>query len=90
MSWSRAFQWPVTPKVGFAVRATGGGLSIGNASTYMWDAEFAALFRLSRRFLLTAGYRSFKYDRKDGEGEDEVRQKVSVTGPTIGLSLGIF
>lgn len=84
------FQWPATPKVGFAVRATGGGLGIGNASTYMWDAEFAALFRLSRRFLLTAGYRTFKYDRKDGEGEDEVRQKVTVMGPFIGLSFGIF
>ncbi len=85
-----AFHWPVTPKVSFAVRATGGGLGIGNASTYMWDAEFTALFQLSRRFLLSAGYRSFKYDRKDSEGEEEVRQKVTVMGPTIGLSFGIF
>lgn len=84
------FHWPVTPKVGFAVRATGGGLNIGNASKYLWDAEFAAFFRLSRRFLLSAGYRQFKYERTDGEGDSEVTQKVTVTGPAIGLSIGIF
>lgn len=85
-----ALHFPVTPKVGFLVRATGGGLSIGNASKYLWDAEFVALFRLSRRFMISAGYRQFKYDRKDGSGDDEVRQTVTVTGPEIGLSLGIF
>lgn len=85
-----AMHFPVTPGVGFLVRATGGGFGIGNASDYMWDAEFAALFRLSRRFMLSAGYRQFKYDRIDGSGDDMVRQKVAVTGPAIGLSIGIF
>ena len=85
-----AMHFPVTPRVGFLVRATGGGFGIGNASTYMWDAEFAALFRLFRRFMLSAGYRQFKYDRTDGSGDDMVRQKVAVTGPAIGLSVGIF
>lgn len=83
-------QFPVTPKVGFLVRVTGGGFGIGNASDYMWDAEFIALFRLSNRFLISAGYRQFKYDRTDGSGSDEVRQTVTVTGPAIGLSIGIF
>ena len=85
-----AMHFPVTPEVGFLVRATGGGLGIGNASSYLWDAEFVALFRLSRRFMISAGYRQFKYDRKDGSGDDEVRQTVTVTGPEIGLSIGIF
>ena len=78
--------FPVTPKVSFLVRATGGGFGIGNASSYIWDAEFAALFRLSERFLVSAGYRQFKYDRKD----DGLQQTVTVTGPAIGLSIGIF
>ena len=78
--------FPVTPKVGFLVQATGGGLSIGNASDYMWDAEAAVLFRLSRRFLLSAGYRQFQYDRT----ADNIRQKVSVYGPFIGLTIGFF
>lgn len=82
--------FPVTPGVGFLVKATGGGFGIGSASTYMWDAEFVALFRLARRFLLSAGYRQFKYDRTDGSGENEVRQVVTVIGPALGLSIGLF
>ncbi len=78
--------FPVTPKVGFLVRATGGGFNIGSASKFMWDAEFAAMFRLSTRLLLTAGYRQFRYDRAD----DGVEQDVSVVGPSIGLSIGIL
>jgi len=78
--------FPVTPTIGFLVQATGGGFGIGSASDYVWDAEFAALFRLSRRFLLSAGYRQFKYDRTD----DDIRQTVTVTGPFIGLSVGFF
>ncbi len=82
--------FPVTPSVGFSIRATGGGLGIGEASDYMWDAEFAALFRLSRRLMLSAGYRQFKYKRTDGSGDDEIVQSVTVVGPSIGLSIGIF
>jgi hypothetical protein len=82
--------FPVTPGVGFLVKLTGGGLGIGNASKYLWDAEFVALFRLSRRLLLSAGYRQFKYNRTDGDGEQEVEQTVTVVGPAIGLSIGIY
>ena len=82
--------FPVTPKVGFLVRATGGGFGIGSASDYMWDAEFAALFKVSARMMVSAGYRQFKYSRKDGSGEDEVKQTVTVVGPAIGLSIGIL
>jgi hypothetical protein len=78
--------FPVTPRVGFLVRATGGGFGAGNASDYMWDAEFAALFRLTGRMLLSAGYRQFKYRRDDGG----VKQTVTVIGPAVGLSVGIL
>lgn len=82
--------FPVTPSVGFLVGATGGGLGIGDASDYMWDVELLAQFHLTRRLLLSAGYRHFKYKRTDGSGEDEVVQEVAVLGPIIGLSIGIF
>jgi len=56
----------------------------------MWDAEFSAFFHLTKRLMLSAGYRQFKYKRDDGEGEDKVTQTVTVVGPAIGLSIGIF
>ena len=82
--------FPVSPKVGFMVRTTIGGAGIGNASTYLWDAELGALFRLSPRFRIDASYRAFKYDRTDGEGDAAVNQTVSVVGPSVGLSIGIL
>lgn len=82
--------FPVTARVGFLILATGGGFGIGDASDYIWDAELAALFRLSRRFEIAAGYRQFKYDRTDGSGDEEIRQTVTVSGPFIGLKIAIF
>ncbi|MEJ2541416.1 MAG: hypothetical protein P8188_15845 [Gemmatimonadota bacterium] len=82
--------WPVTDRVGFTARGTVGGFGIGDASSYLWDGEGAATFRLGRRFLLSAGYRAFRYDRTDGEGDDEVHQNVTVMGLILGLSVGVF
>jgi len=83
-------QFPVTPAVSFGARATGGGMGIGNASDYLWDYELSALFRVGRRFLVSGGFRHFQYSRTDGEGDEEVTQTVSVLGPQIGFSIGIF
>ncbi|MEJ2504178.1 MAG: hypothetical protein P8177_12850, partial [Gemmatimonadota bacterium] len=82
--------WPVTPAVGFTARGTVGGFGIGNASSYLWDAEAAATFRLGPRFLLSAGYRTFRYDREDGEGDDRITQNVNVAGLIVGLSVALF
>jgi hypothetical protein len=84
------FRFPVTPKVGFGLRVTGGGFGIGDASDYLWDAETAALFRLSRCLQLSVGYRQFKDSRTDGEGDQKIDQTVTVTGPAIGLSIALF
>jgi hypothetical protein len=84
------FHFPVAPKVGFGLRVTGGGFGIGDASDYLWDAETAAVFKLSRRLSLSVGYRQFKYSRTDGEGDEAVDQTVTAFGPAIGLSIAAF
>ncbi len=85
-----ALHFPITSAVGFSVRATGGGFAIGDASDFMWDAEFNALFRVSGWFLVSAGYRQFRYSRTEGEGDDEIDMRVSAVGPHVGFSFVVF
>ena len=82
--------WPVTAAVGFGARGTVGGFGVGDASSYLWDAEATATFALGRRLLLSTGYRAFRYDRTDGEGADEVSQNVTVSGLILGVAVGLF
>ena len=65
-------------------------METGKTGKTWWDAEFASLFRMSSRLMISAGYRQFKCSRKDGSGEDELKQTVTVIGPAIGLSIGIL
>ena len=63
-----------------------GGFGIGSASDISTDFLYTNTFKISRVFSVTAGFRSFHYDRTDGEGEDEVKTKVTVLGPLLGVS----
>lgn len=81
-----SMHWPVTPTVGFSADATGGGFGVGSASKYVWDGQAAAHFHVARRFLISTGYRIFKYNRED----DGIEQTVTVSGPFAGISIGIF
>jgi len=65
---------------------SGGGFGIGDASDYSWDFAYTNTFKVSRLILVTAGFRSFKYKRVDGEGDAQVDTKVSVLGPMLGVS----
>ncbi len=69
------------------VSASGGGFGIGNASDISWDFMYVNTFKVSRRILISAGFRSFHYRRMDGEGENELETKVSVYGPLLGVSI---
>jgi len=68
------------------LNASVGGFGIGDASDISTDFMFSNTFKVSRVISVTAGFRSFHYDRTDGEGEDEVTTKVTVLGPLIGVS----
>ena len=52
---------------------------------FAWDLACANTFKVSDLFLVTAGYRSFRYKRIDGTGADELK-KVHAYGPFIGVS----
>ena len=68
------------------LNASVGGFGIGDASDISTDFMFINTFKVSPVISVTAGFRSFRYDRTDGEGEDAVTTKVAVLGPLIGVS----
>ena len=63
-----------------------GGFGIGNSSKFAWDLAYANTFKVSNLVMVTAGYRSFRYNRIDGTGADELKTKVHAYGPFIGVS----
>ncbi|MCG8581473.1 MAG: hypothetical protein MI866_16230 [Bacteroidales bacterium] len=63
-----------------------GGFGIGNSSDFTWDFTYANTFKVSNLVLVSAGYRSFRYKRTEGSGENEVKTKVHAYGPFIGVS----
>lgn len=63
-----------------------GGFGIANSSKFAWDLTYANTFKVSDLVLVTAGYRTFRYYRIDGTGNDEVKTKVHAYGPFIGVS----
>ena len=63
-----------------------GGFGIGSASDISTDFVYTNTFKVSRVVLVTAGFRSFHYSRTDGEGDDELKTKVTVLGPLLGVS----
>lgn len=65
---------------------SGGGFGIGNASQSSWDFVYTNTFKVSSLISVTAGFRSFRYKRVDGEGDSELETNVQVQGPVIGVS----
>lgn len=57
-----------------------------SASKLSYDITYTNTFNVSNHIWITAGFRSFRYNRTDGEGDQAVTTKVSVLGPMLGLS----
>jgi len=66
--------------------ASGGGFGIGNSSKFSWDFSYTNTFKVSDLISITAGYRTLRYTRVDGEGDQTLETKVSSFGPLLGVS----
>ena len=63
-----------------------GGFGIGDSSKFAWDLTYLNAFRVCRLITINAGFRAFQYRRVDGEGDSELKTKVNVLGPFLGVS----
>jgi hypothetical protein len=68
------------------ISANGGGFGLGNSSKFSYDFTYLNTFKVSNLISVTAGYRTFRYKREDGEGDDLLETKVSAFGPLLGVS----
>ncbi len=69
-----------------SVAANGGGFGIGDSSKFAYDFAYLNTFKVSNLISVTAGYRTFRYKREDGAGDDLLETKVSAFGPLLGVS----
>jgi len=77
----------LSPKVLLSSWINFGGFGIGNSSKMAYDFTYLNAFRVSRLITINAGFRNFRYRRADGEGDSELRTRVNVLGPFLGVSL---
>jgi len=76
----------LSKRVLLGVSADIGGFGIGNSSRLSWDFNYMNTFRITKLINITAGYRTTRYTRVDGEGEDQFETKVAIFGPVLGVS----
>jgi hypothetical protein len=76
----------LSKRVLLGVGADIGGFGIGNSSDLAWDVNYYNTFRITRLINVTAGYRSFNFNRTEGEGDAGLETKVRVYGPLLGIS----
>ena len=63
-----------------------GGFGVGNSSNLSWDFSYVNTFKVSNLISITAGYKTFRYSREDGEGDQKLETTVHVFGPLLGIS----
>jgi len=76
----------ISKKFMLSVGGNIGGFGIGNSSEFAHDFTYLNSFKLSKLIIIIAGFRSFRYKRVDGIGDEELKTKVNVLGPVLGVS----
>ena len=76
----------LAPKVLLSSWISVGGFGIGESSKFAYDFTYLNAFRVSRLITINAGFRNFRYNRTDGEGDSELETRVNVLGPFLGVS----
>ena len=76
----------LSKRVLLGVGADIGGFGIGNSSKLAWDVEYYNTFRITNLINVTAGYRTFNFNRSEGEGAELLETRVRVYGPLLGVS----
>ena len=64
-----------------------GGFRIGNSSKFSYEFDYVNSFKIAEWVAINAGFRSFRYKRIDGAGEEELETVVTVLGPLLGISV---
>lgn len=76
----------ISKKFALSVGGNIGGFGIGDSSKFAFDFTYLNSFKLSKLIIINAGFRSFRYKRVDGTGDEELKTTVNVLGPILGVS----
>lgn len=76
----------LSKKVLLGVSASGGGFGIGNSNNFSSDFTFSNSFLVSDLLMINAGFRNFRYKRTDSTVDGELKTKVNVLGPLLGVT----
>jgi len=76
----------ISNKFLLGVDLSAGGFGIGDASKFAYDFTYLNSFKIRKHIIIDAGFRNFRYNREDGEGENELETTVNVLGPLLGIS----
>jgi hypothetical protein len=80
----------LSKKFALSVGANIGGFGIGDSSKSAFDFIYLNSFKVSNLIIINAGFRSFSYKRVDGIDDEELKTKVNVLGPVLGVSFVIL
>lgn len=79
----------LSKRVLLGVSGSVGGFGIGNSNDFSYDFTYTNSFIIKDYLWINAGFRSFKYNRTDGTGENEIKTTVHVLGPLLGVTFKI-
>ena len=81
------FRLILSPTVLLSLSSNVGGFGLGNASDLYYDISYLNTFKVSKLLTVTAGYKTFKYKRIEGSGEERIKTNVTAFGPLLGVTM---